>query len=60
METQIIQQCVDYFANGGPKEWVVGGVTILFLLIPHFTKWNIPDFVKRMKASINYRKRPSS
>lgn len=46
MEQAQLEQCVNYFTQGGPVEWIAGGVTVAFLLITAFTKINLPSVIK--------------
>lgn len=43
-----LEQCVNYFKTGGPTQWISGGVFILALIVPVFTKWNITDMVRKL------------
>ena len=41
-----------FFTQGGPVEWIAGGVTVIFLLITAFTKVNLPGIIKSIAGRI--------
>lgn len=47
-----LEQCVSYFTQGGPIEWIAGGVMVIFLLITAFTKVNLPGIIKTIAGRI--------
>lgn len=47
-----LEQCVSYFTQGGPIEWIAGGVTVIFLFITAFTKVSIPGIIKTIAGRI--------
>jgi hypothetical protein len=47
-----LEQCVSYFTQGGPLEWIAGGVTVVFLLVTAFTKVSIPGIIKTIAGRI--------
>lgn len=48
MEQNQLEQCVTYFTQGGPVEWIAGGVTVIFLLVTSLTKINLPTILKTL------------
>lgn len=50
-QTQL-EQCVSYFTQGGPVEWIAGGVTVVFLLITALTRANLPTIIKTMAGKV--------
>jgi len=52
MEQQLLERCVQYFTNGGPMEWIGGGITIAVLILTTFTKVSVPGIVKAIAKSI--------
>lgn len=52
MEQVQLEQCVNYFTQGGPVEWIAGGVTVVFLLVTAFTKVNLPSVIKTVAGKV--------
>lgn len=47
-----LEQCVSYFTQGGPVEWIAGGITVIFLLVTAFTRANLPGVIKTVAGKI--------
>jgi len=43
-------QCVTYFIQGSPMQIVGGVLTMIAILLPVLTKWNVPDAIKGIFA----------
>ncbi|EKD46689.1 MAG: hypothetical protein ACD_67C00112G0004 [uncultured bacterium] len=52
MEQEILEKCVNYFTNGGPMEWIGGGITVVVLLLTTFTKVSVPGIFKAIARHI--------
>jgi len=48
MEQIQLEQCVSYFTQGGPVEWIAGGITVIFLVVTALTKVNLPTVIKSL------------
>lgn len=46
-----LNQCVTYFTQGGPVQWIVGGLLVIVGLVSSLSKWNVPDFIKKALTS---------
>lgn len=42
-----LEQCVQYFTNGGVAEWIVGGLTFAIFVYSSFSKKSLPQVVKQ-------------
>ncbi|HCU24353.1 MAG TPA: hypothetical protein DF383_04980 [Deltaproteobacteria bacterium] len=43
---ELLQQCVDYFVNGQPVDWVLGGVFLLVTILGLFFRVSVLSIVK--------------
>lgn len=52
MEQDILEKCVTYFTQGGPLEWIGGGITVATLLLTTFTKLSVPGIIRAIARQI--------
>lgn len=51
-----LDQCVGYFTNGGPMQWIAGGLVVVGGIIFTFTKANLASLVKSIGAALMTKK----